>query len=182
MNPENIKTSVAMALAKMIDDLIEIDGVNHVKFKNGALMPLSFDYTAQTTQPVDEWLEKWDDLATINGYYVNEMSSVCSVDGGVVERHTQKVFATKAQADASIAIAQLTQLMAQPYVNGDWQPSEGYDKIWVIEYYENRMIVDFCGGKKHFLAFKDELIAKKFLDMYEDYIIKAAPILFGITL
>ena len=182
MNPENIKTSVA--IFKMIDDLIEINGVNHVKFKNGTLMPLLFDYTAQAVQPVDEWVEKWEDLSAVNGYYVTEMSSVCSIDGDVVERHTQNVFATKGYAEASVAVAQLTQLIAQPCVNGDWKPdwNDEYQSKWCIEYYSGGLDVDDYELNAHFLAFKDKPTAEKFLDMYKDYIIKAAPILFGVKL
>ena len=111
------------------------------------------------------------------GWYVSDLCYVNKIDNQLFNRHTSRnVFATKEQAEASMALAQLSQLLK--VVNGDWVPD------WTNEE-ESRVSILFYGNKpdlytqvcSNFLVFKDKETAKLFLEQFHDLIIQAKPLL-----
>ena len=123
-------------------------------------------------------VKSWEDLGEIEGYY-NDMSctSRCEAKTTIRNRH---VWATEEQAEACLAMSQLSQLVK--HYNGDWQPDweengpggtlkrciqiEG-NRIKKVEYY----------GFNCFLAFPTGKIRDKFLENHRDLIEIAKPLL-----
>ena len=118
----------------------------------------------------------WEDLGDIKGYYVDTASVVDIVDGLTYEDN-KNIFATKEQAEASIALAQLSQLR-EVYRNG-WVPD------WT-DIDENKFIIDFTKNKidrsmyytsTAFLSFQDKETRDLFLENLKDLIETAKPLL-----
>lgn len=153
-----INNTALSAVAKLVDEILEIDGVKHVKFKCGLIMPLDDEKEA------DEWVKKWDDLTNAPSHPASGRP-----DGMVI---------------ASNAVYQLIDLMAQPCVNGEWKPdwNDADQEKWCIGYWGNIIEVNCYDQAAQLLAFKDKATAEKFLSMYRSYIEKASPILFGVEL
>jgi hypothetical protein len=120
--------------------------------------------------------KSWGDLKEIEGFYTNGDSNIFSTRGCTKKRN-RKLFATKEQAEASIALAQLSQLM-KVYNNG-----------WVADWTKNsqdKFCIEFCIddinkvtniGTNKFLAFKDEKTRDLFLENFRDLILTAKPLL-----
>ncbi len=120
----------------------------------------------------------WLDLSHILGYYVDNSGSVVDrTQQSTTNKHYDRnIFATKEQAEASIALAQLSQLM-QVYNNGwvpDWKHSS--DK-YTIEQYEGEFRIETRCSYSAFLAFEKEETAKLFLENFKDLITIAKPLL-----
>jgi len=104
--------------------------------------------------------KSWEELSIKQGYFINGIDSVvfkepCSL---------RQLFATKEQAEASIALAQLSQLMK--VYNGDW-----------VADFENGRQDIFCIGTSKFLAFKNLRLHDLFLENFSELILKAKPLL-----
>ena len=64
-------------------------------------------------------VKSWEDLKEIKGWEICcDTDDVVSIGYVSTSKYNQMVWATKEQAEASIAMAQLSQLMK--YYNGDW--------------------------------------------------------------
>ena len=85
--------------------------------------------------------KSWDELKTIDGYYYSTFDKERIVEA--MNCHTRRnenriIFATKEQAEASIAMAQLSQLR-EVYRDG-WKPDfSNSETKYVIEFYENKI-------------------------------------------
>jgi len=124
-------------------------------------------------------IKDWDSLKEIEGYYVSDYSSTFHLELDPVAKKHQNVFKTEKEAKASVAMAQLSQLMASEYYNGE--PREvwcKYDRMkWLIDLSKNGLMVfEYIGGYS-FLTFKTEKIAEVFLKNHKDLIEKAKPLL-----
>jgi hypothetical protein len=121
--------------------------------------------------------KSWEELEEISGYWVNANKSI-ELKGGVVESMNKNTFATREQAEASIALAQLSQLM------------KVYNDGWVADYEkgnsQDKYIIDFCQGiirteyfrnQQRFLSFKDAETRDLFLKNFSDLILTAKPLL-----
>ena len=119
----------------------------------------------------------WKELNKIDGYFVHSGTAAIVVTGKIdVTTSNRNIFATKEQAEASTALAQLSQLM-QVYNNGwvpDWKDGN-YKYIIELSKDEPR-IVHNC-TLSAFLAFKNIELAKLFLENFKDLIIIAKPLL-----
>jgi hypothetical protein len=115
-------------------------------------------------EPITGW---WDKDTTVSGHYVDGVSDVCVADSHPRNRGNRNIFATESQAKGSIAMAMLSQQLAD--VNGDWEPE------WEEEYYNWCIRSEFNGSElvfvvtcywriHNFLAFKTKKDAEKFLD------------------
>ena len=120
--------------------------------------------------------KSWEDLKEINGYYSQ------GKDSGV--RHTEtssipdnkNVFATKEQAEASIAMAQLSQLMK--VYNDGWEPDwNNYEFKFCIYFIGNSITSQSLQNSKVFLSFKDEETRDLFLENFRELIETAKPLL-----
>ena len=122
-------------------------------------------------------VKSWEDLDKIEGYYVDTYANIYEAKGDLAIRGTsQQTWATKEQAEASIAMAMLSQLMKQ--ANGDWTPAWGYDDTKYVLYHAREKIVEDVSFDVHsFLAFKSKEIRDEFLELHRDLIEKAKPLL-----
>ena len=102
----------------------------------------------------------WEDLKKIKGYYISSGSEIYTVNC-TTTLDNQNVFVTKEQAEASIALAMLSQLIKD--VNEDWIPD------WKS--------TDCFYNYSHFLTFPTEEIRDTFLKNHKELIIKAKPLL-----
>jgi hypothetical protein len=120
--------------------------------------------------------KSWEELEEIDGYYTN--SNAVHGKGFTFPAHdcNKNIFATKEQAEASIAIAQLSQLM-KVY-------NDGWVANWTND--EDKFCIGFCIddinkvtniGTNKFLAFKDEKTRDLFLENFRDLILTAKPLL-----
>lgn len=129
-------------------------------------------------KPIQKQLPKsWEELDEIKGWFVNTGSGTEYTQVGTY-RHNRNVFATEEQAEAAVALAQLTQLR-EVYRQG-WKPDwkDGSLK-YSIDKYEAKIVGDLYFNRSYFLAFQSEEVRDLFLTNFKDLIEKASPLLFG---
>jgi hypothetical protein len=125
--------------------------------------------------------KSWMELKKIKGYYVSsQLSKIFSVDRVNINDAVDKnVFATEDQAEAALALAQLSQLR-EVYREGwtpDWR-DHSKDKQCII-YKEGDgglMVVEFT-FTRHFLSFQSFEVAQLFLNNFRDLIMEALPLM-----
>lgn len=81
----------------------------------------------------------WDQLKYVRGFWVNSDSIIHPVNKCITAPLSRNIFATKEQAEASVALAQLSQLR-EVYRNGwipDW--NDGNQFKYCIEFYEKKI-------------------------------------------
>jgi hypothetical protein len=122
--------------------------------------------------------KSWEELGEIEGYFVSE----CSKISDYFLTHTKNginrnIFATEEQAEASIALAQLSQLR-EVYRQG-WKPDweNGNDAKWCIIVHENKLTIREYIVSNTFLSFQTRGIASQFLDNFSELIEKAKPLM-----
>jgi hypothetical protein len=134
---------------------------------------------ALTTYPElakKELPKSWRELRNIKGYYVDTASVVDIVDG-VTYEDNKNIFATKEQAEASIALAQLSQLR-KAYRYGwmpDWTDNDEFK--YCIEFCQNKIYKDAYTATSHFLSFQDEKTRDLFLENFKELIETAKPLM-----
>lgn len=130
-------------------------------------------------KPIKRELPKrWEELGTIKGFYIGPDSSVQSIGystNGMVPS-IRKVFPTREEAEASVALAQLCQL--RDIYNKGWKPNwENTDTKFVI-YFAGKDINTITSEVLHrVLSFKTSELRDKFLKNFKDLIEKAKPLL-----
>ena len=119
---------------------------------------------------------RWEDLELITGTYVTVNSGTEYASGHNISPENKNVFATSEQAKASLALAQLSQLMR--VYNDGWEPNwtNGSEKF-IIYFYSGNIKTGnmFCNSA--FLAFENGIIRDKFLNNFKDLIEQAKPLL-----
>ena len=119
----------------------------------------------------------WEELEQISGCYVKGNNALGKQTSYYpTSLNNVNIFATKEQAEASIALAQLSQLR-EVYRNG-WVPdwSDGKDK-YCINFFNNGINKDFYITTNSFLSFQDEETRDLFLENFRDLILKAKPLM-----
>lgn len=120
----------------------------------------------------------WEELEELKGYFVeSSYSNVLSVTDGSITTRNYNVFLTEEQAKASLALAQLSQLM-NVYNEGwvpDWKNSK--EKKHVIIFYQEDISLEEYNLTRKFLSFKTKEIAELFLKNFKDLILQAKPLL-----
>jgi len=128
-------------------------------------------------KPVKELPKTWKELGEITGYYANSCS-VPRPEKNITNSEAHKnIFATKEQAEASIALAQLSQLKAV-YNDGwvaDWD--NGNIVKHVICFCDNVLIASTAWSTSTFLSFKDKETRDLFLENFRELIMKAKPLM-----
>jgi hypothetical protein len=126
----------------------------------------------------NELPKSWEDLENLKGFYVGNTSDVVMTSDNVRKgKINHFIFATKEQAEASIALAQLSQLR-KVYRQG-WVPDwtdEGSDK-YCIRYYSLEAAIDCLLTIECFFSFQSREIAEQFLENFRDLIEKAKPLM-----
>lgn len=121
--------------------------------------------------------KSWEELGNIEGYYVDIYSDVCLIGKCECDSGMKNVFLTKEQAEASIALAQLSQLR-NVYRNG-WIPiyTNGFKPKYVISFFSEGINKDMYDCYNSFLSFQDEKTRDLFLENFRDLIEKAKPLM-----
>ena len=123
----------------------------------------------------EERVRSWEDLGEIDGWVIDARSNVVE-DQLLAEKYNRDLWATKEQAEASIAIAQLSQLMK--HTNGDWTPDwDDTDNKYILFFNGNRLLKDCYMSTQHFLSFHTEQIRDQFLEDHRELIEQAKPLL-----
>jgi len=120
--------------------------------------------------------KKWEDLEELSGYYTGSSSIIYVVPNAQTTNESKNIFKTKEQAEASIAMAQLSQLLHQ--YNDGWIPNY-YDtnRKYTIVFMGDSIQTGYSLQKHNFLSFKTIEIRDKFLKNFKDLILKAKPLL-----
>lgn len=129
------------------------------------------------TKEVKKLPSSWEDLKKIEGYFIDDNSNVefCLV---TPVHFNQNIFKTIEQAEASIALAQLSQLR-DVYRQG-WKPD------WSLNNLEDKYCIEFCNDElqiynysnfSYFLSFQDMETAELFLENFRSLIEKAKPLM-----
>lgn len=111
-------------------------------------------------------------------YYVSIDSSITTFNITWSSIESMKnIRATKEQAEACLAMSQLSQLMKN--ANWDWKPDYGdYNSQKFSLYYCNNSIQkDYWYGVHRFLTFQTREIRDQFLENHKELIEKAKPLL-----
>jgi hypothetical protein len=122
--------------------------------------------------------ESWEELQEIEGYYLDSDSNVKDANTGFsTHKRNKNVFANKEQAEASIAMAQLSQLMK--VYNDGWEADwNNYNQLkYCIGFTRENLEIDNWIDYRHFLAFKDEETAELFIENFKELIKQAKPLL-----
>lgn len=123
----------------------------------------------------NELPKSWEKLKVIKGYYVTSFSNICDVDS-TTEVSMKSTFAKKEQAEASLALAQLSQLR-EVYRNG-WKPDWKDGDYKYCIYFGNDLLTKCSNYETSmFLSFQDEETRDLFLENFRDLIEQAKPLL-----
>ena len=120
----------------------------------------------------------WEELEKLQGFYTDSDSNVrYSSTNRTTYNNNRNIFATKQQAEASIALAQLSQLR-EVYRQG-WKPNweNFHDAKWCIIVHENKLTIREYIVSNTFLSFQTRGIASQFLDNFSELIEKAKPLM-----
>jgi hypothetical protein len=117
----------------------------------------------------------WQELGEIIRYYTHNNSDIFYADCITTSRN-RNLFATEEQAEASLALAQLSQLR-EVYRNG-WKPDWTVDKVkFCIGIVEDKIIETTYYQSSTFLSFQDEETRDLFLENFRDLIEQAKPLM-----
>jgi hypothetical protein len=122
--------------------------------------------------------KSWEDLENLKGFYVGNTSDVVMTSDNVRKGKINRfIFATQEQAEASIALAQLSQLR-EVYRQG-WEPdwSDGTITKYTISRYRNDLIIMDNFEAEEFLSFQSRKIAEQFFENFKELIKKAKPLM-----
>jgi len=112
---------------------------------------------------------KWEDLETVDGFFVNSFSKikVCMGSGAYTTSTSKNIFKTESQAKSALAKAQLSQLMA--VYNDGWEPdwSRENRKKYTIKRSYTFLVVGSTYVEYRFLALKTADLRDKFFENHE---------------
>ena len=113
--------------------------------------------------------ERWEDLGKISGHFVGRGSDIFVVKPIKSSIENKSIFATKEQAEAALALAQLTQLASV------WCDKDG---MWGIYLDVDKRVISLLlsndGGWEYILRFETKEKCNRFIDFFEDLILKAS--------
>lgn len=165
---ENIKIKIPEGFSEV--DQVKTQGWSINEEEGLAIYQIVF----KKKQP--KFPKTWEDLKNISGFFVSE---TCEIERevGAKTYHTNKnLFATREQADASLALAQLSQLR-EVYRQG-WKPDwNDRNTKWCIHLDNDKVVVGLWYTTHKFLAFQSKEIAQEFLDNFGVLILSAKPLM-----
>jgi len=119
--------------------------------------------------------KRWEDLKIVEGYYISNYAKIYRISAEL-EDVDKNIFATKEQAEASIALAQLSQLR-EVYRQG-WKPDWNDDqKKYGIKFFRGDIDEEEIAWTNIFLSFQSPEIRDEFLENFRDLIEKAKPLM-----
>jgi hypothetical protein len=120
--------------------------------------------------------DRWEELQKFDGYFIADDSDILKTDENTCKESNKNIFATEEQAQASIALAQLSQLR-EVYRNG-WVPNWLDDKYkFCIELYANEINKVYYYSQNNFLSFQDKETRDLFFENFRDLIEQAKPLM-----
>ena len=121
--------------------------------------------------------KSWEELGVISGWYVNLNSCPSDINCLDIRQSNNQVFATKEQAEASIALAMLSQLR-EVYRDG-WKPDWSDEKQWKysIGLFKDRLDDENYKFTCNFLSFQSAEVRDEFLENHRELILTAKPLL-----
>lgn len=129
-------------------------------------------------RPIKPQLPKtWEELERVGGAFVTKDSRIGLASNCIAVKHRRNIFSTQEEAEASTALAQLTQLR-KVYRQG-WEPDwEDEDSAkYAILPRKSDFRVTRAYSYAVTLSFQDEETAILFLKNFRDLIEKASPLL-----
>lgn len=114
--------------------------------------------------------KSWKELEQLIGFYVDNNSEISSaLNNYSVVIANRNCFATEKQAKSSLAMAQLSQLMA--VYNDGWKPDwENSSLKYIIDANQNSLFLDTHYRTHAFLSFKAKELRDEFLKNFEPLI------------
>ena len=125
-----------------------------------------------TESELSDRVTRWEDLGYIQGFWVKHNSSISRSSTHSPTDGHKNLWATKEQAEACLAMSQLSQLMKR--VNGDWNYEGKNHGIYRVG--DNIDNISFI-VRSSFLAFPTSEIRDQFLEDHRELIEKAKPLL-----
>ena len=114
-------------------------------------------------------LKKWRELGFIDGVYIASDATITIAETNPTDTHGKNIFATKKQAESALAMAQLSQLMAD--LGDECEVDWGSNSTKYILNRSNKTIdSNYTYHEYHFLAFKTESVRDAFLEKHEELI------------
>jgi len=118
----------------------------------------------------------WEELEDIEGYFVKSSSVVSNFSTCDAVLRNKNIFATKEQAEASIALAQLSQLLK--VYRGGWLPDWKDDNYkYAIQFSQDVLEISSLVCSNAFITLPTKELAKEFLNNFSELILKAKPLL-----
>ncbi len=121
----------------------------------------------------DKYPDSWEEAflgKRISGHYIDIDGDIVAAICGNYTKKDRNIFFKVGQAKAALAYAQLTQLMALPCYNGDWEADweDGRRPKYVIirKFNELEKSTNYCYYEE--IAFKSPEIRDIFFDKYQD--------------
>jgi len=121
--------------------------------------------------------KSWEELERVEGCFVQDDSRIAALDT-LTGLSTRNIFCYREQAEASLALAQLSQLR-EVYRQGwfpDWKSAKQIKSCILLHRGDSISIVPFR-YQSHFLSFQSEEIATQFLNNFSDLIEQARPLI-----
>ena len=131
-------------------------------------------FTEIKFKPIEaKYPDSWEDAflgKRISGHYINIDGDIVAAICGNYTKKDRNIFLKVGQAKSILAYAQLTQLMALPCYNGDWEADweNGYQSKYVIVRKGNRIEKNTQYRYYEEMAFKSPEIRDIFFDKYQD--------------
>lgn len=117
------------------------------------------------------------ELGKIRGYYVDNFSNIVFYYNITAEESNTNTFATREQAQASLALAQLSQLMK--VYNDGWVPDwlNNNQNKYCIYFHNDKSQISIPVTTQRFIILKSQELAQQFFENFKDLIEQAKPLL-----
>ena len=118
----------------------------------------------------------WKELKNVSGFYIAPSSIVIRASNLEPEHAHKNIFASIEEAEAAIALAQLSQLR-KVYRQG-WVPDWAVDdEKFCIRFFDGDTRCDYFSNTSHYLSFQSEEVRDEFLRNFFDLIERAKPLM-----
>jgi hypothetical protein len=121
--------------------------------------------------------KSWEEIENLQGFFVDYSSDITETADDVEKTEDNRnIFATKEQAEACNALAQLSQLR-EVYRQG-WKPDLNKDDYkYCVQFKQEDIHIYLWININYFLSFQSREIAEQFLENFRDLIEKAKPLM-----
>lgn len=120
--------------------------------------------------------KRWEDIESINGYFINTHSVIMGVDGESCSSEDKNILPTKKLAEAMLALCQL--LYLRDIYNDGWEPDwEDRSTKYIIHVISNTLCSNSYISTQSPMFFKTEELCHKFRTNFKDLLEIAKPLL-----